>query len=184
MIRRAAACKHFGAAKILRWGGFTSPQHGFDWGPRATELGGAQGARAHQRTEGVSGGEAGVLRTEKETDADASVSFFCKECFALRRDPLLPPSAKVGKNAVQTCGLKIRSRPAQDDSLFCVPRAVDSMQTSLNVELLLRLSPLPLKVRNVGVRHSTALAIIKSRKSHRKAVAFVGAALRAANHQN
>ena len=33
--------------------------------------------------------------------------------FALRRDPLLPPSAKVGKNAVQTCGLKIRSRPAQ-----------------------------------------------------------------------
>ena len=37
----------------------------------------------------------------------------CEECFALRRDPLLPSAAKVGKNAVQTCGLKIRSRPVR-----------------------------------------------------------------------
>ena len=75
--------------------------------------------------------------------------------FALRRDPLLPPSAKVGKNAVQTCGLKIRSRPAHGILLFCIPRAVTLMQTSLNVELLLRLSPLPLKVQNVELRTPT-----------------------------
>ena len=30
--------------------------------------------------------------------------------FALRRDLLLPMAAKVGKNAIQTCGLKIRPR--------------------------------------------------------------------------
>ena len=48
-----------------------------------------------------------------------------RSCFALRRDPLLPPSAKVGKNAVQTCGLKIRSRPAHGILAFCIPRAVD-----------------------------------------------------------
>ena len=75
--------------------------------------------------------------------------------FALRRDPLLPPSAKVGKNAVQTCGLKIRSRPAHGILLFCISRAVTLMQTSLNVELLLRLSPLPLKVQNIELRTST-----------------------------
>ena len=33
-----------------------------------------------------------------------------RECFALRSDLLLPLAAKVGKNAIQTCGLKIRSR--------------------------------------------------------------------------
>ena len=75
--------------------------------------------------------------------------------FALRRDPLLPPSAKVGKNAVQTCGLKIRSRPAHGILLFCISRAVTLMQTSLNVELLLRLSPLPLRMQNVEVCSST-----------------------------
>ena len=74
-----------------------------------------------------------------------------RRCCALRRDPLLPSSAKVGKNAVQTCGLKIRSRPAHGILLFCIPRAVTLMQTSLNVELLLRLSPLPLRMQNVGV---------------------------------
>ena len=78
-----------------------------------------------------------------------------RSCFALRRDPLLPSSAKVGKNAVQTCGLKIRSRPAHGILLFCIPRAVTLMQTSLNVELLLRLSPLPLRMQNVGVCSST-----------------------------
>ena len=78
-----------------------------------------------------------------------------RSCFALRRDPLLPPSAKVGKNAVQTCGLKIRSRPAHGILLFCISRAVTLMQTSLNVELLLRLSPLPLKVQNIELRTST-----------------------------
>ena len=31
---------------------------------------------------------------------------------APRRDPLLPSAAKVGKSAVQTCGLKIRPRTA------------------------------------------------------------------------
>ena len=30
--------------------------------------------------------------------------------FSLRRDLLLPMAAKVGKNAIQTCGLKIRPR--------------------------------------------------------------------------
>ena len=35
-----------------------------------------------------------------------------QECFALRRDLLLPMAAKVGKSAIQTCGLKIRSRYA------------------------------------------------------------------------
>ena len=48
-----------------------------------------------------------------------------KRYFALRSDPLLPTAAKVGKNAVQTCGLKIRSRPAQRYARFCIPRAVD-----------------------------------------------------------
>ena len=33
-----------------------------------------------------------------------------RECFALRSDLLLPLAAKVGKNAIQTCGLKIRPR--------------------------------------------------------------------------
>ena len=33
--------------------------------------------------------------------------------FALRRDLLLPMAAKVGKNAIQTCGLKIRPRYAR-----------------------------------------------------------------------
>ena len=46
-----------------------------------------------------------------------------KGYFALQSDPLLPTAAKVGKNAVQTCGLKIRPRPAHCASLFCVPRA-------------------------------------------------------------
>ena len=32
------------------------------------------------------------------------------ECFALRREVLLPVAAKVPKNAIQTCGLKIRPR--------------------------------------------------------------------------
>ena len=33
-----------------------------------------------------------------------------QEYFALRREVLLPVAAKVPKNAIQTCGLKIRPR--------------------------------------------------------------------------
>ena len=58
-----------------------------------------------------------------------------KRYFALRSDPLLPTAAKVGKNAVQTCGLKIRSRPAHAALLFCVPRGRDKVKTTRNVEL-------------------------------------------------
>ena len=42
MIRRAAVCKHFGAAKILRWGGFIPHQQESDRGPRAAPLRGVQ----------------------------------------------------------------------------------------------------------------------------------------------
>ena len=59
-----------------------------------------------------------------------------KGCFAPRRDPLLPAAAKVGKNAVQTCGLKIRSRPAHCALLFCVPRGRGKVKTTRNVELI------------------------------------------------
>ena len=35
---------------------------------------------------------------------------------------LLLSAAKVTKNAVHTCGLKIRPRPAHGDLPFCIPR--------------------------------------------------------------
>jgi len=42
--------------------------------------------------------------------------------FRPRRGSLLLSAAKVTKNAVQTCGLKIRPRPAHGDLPFCIPR--------------------------------------------------------------
>ena len=58
-----------------------------------------------------------------------------KGYFALRRDPLLPTAAKVGKNAVQTCGLKIRPRPAHHAARRCVPHGRGRTKTTRNVEL-------------------------------------------------
>ena len=57
-----------------------------------------------------------------------------KECFALRSEAVLPAAAKVGKNAVQTCGLKIRPRPAHCTSLLCVPHGRGKAETTRNVE--------------------------------------------------
>ncbi len=51
------------------------------------------------------------------------------------RGSLLLSAAKVTKNAVQTCGLKIRSRPAHAALLFCVPRGRGRSKTTRNVEL-------------------------------------------------
>ena len=58
----------------------------------------------------------------------------CKGYFAPRRDPLLLPAAKVGKNAVQTCGLKIRPRPAHYPARWCIPHECKTSQTTRNVE--------------------------------------------------
>ena len=85
------------------------------------------------------------------------------------RAPARPTFAPVGKS-----GQKRRSNlrfenplaPRAKHSPSCVPRAVGSPQISLNVELLLLLSPLPLKVRNVGMCSSTFLS--KSGSAQRK----------------
>ena len=49
---------------------------------------------------------------------------------------LLPAAAKVTKNAVQTCGLKIRPRPAHAALPFCVPRGRGKVKTTRKVELI------------------------------------------------
>ena len=78
----------------------------------------------------------GVLpRPPRSHASGGPISFSSgKGCFAPRRDPLLPTAAKVGKNAVQTCGLKIRPRPAQYFSRLCVPHGRGKAETTRNVE--------------------------------------------------
>ena len=66
---------------------------------------------------------------------------------APRRGVLLPPAAKVPKNAVQTCGLKIPSAPSpaayhvKTNHANTVP-----CKFRLNVALSLLLFPLPLSL--------------------------------------
>ena len=75
-----------------------------------------------------------------------------KGYFALRRDPLLPTAAKVGKNAVQTCGLKICPRPVHCALLLLRPTRTRQGENHPKCGIDLRLSPLPLKMQNVELR--------------------------------
>ena len=72
-------------------------------------------------------------------------------CFAHRRDPLLPSAAKVGKNAVQTCGLKIRPR-----SMRCAVRGACARMGECGNRPKcgseVRRSPLLLAAQNIEVR--------------------------------
>ena len=64
---------------------------------------------------------------------------------APRRGVLLPPAAKVPKNAVQTCGLKIPYAPSHSTNFDNVYHANDMpRKLPLNVALSLRLFSLPL----------------------------------------
>ena len=76
---------------------------------------------------------------------------------APRRGVLLPPAAKVPKNAVQTCGLKIpcASSPATYLDRISYANAVPC-KFPLNVVSSLLLFPLPLLLRNAGLHNFTS----------------------------
>ena len=86
------------------------PNRKSDRGPRATPLGGAQGACAHQRAEGVSGGEAGVLsKCEKKRRTRQRPSLFC---YMPPAAPFLPTAEEMGERTPpKTHGLWNSFRP-------------------------------------------------------------------------
>ena len=72
-----------------------------------------------------------------------------------RRGSLLLSAAKVTKNAVQTCGLKIRPRPAHCALLLLRSARTQQSENHPKCGIDLRLSPLPLNVQNVEQYSST-----------------------------
>ena len=76
-------------------------------------------------------------------------------CFALRSDPLLPAAAKGTKNAVQTCGLKIRPRPTHCALLLLRSARTQQSENHPKCGIDLLLSPLPLNAQNIERYPST-----------------------------
>mgnify|MGYP007107636031 CR=1 FL=1 len=107
------------------------PNRKSDRGPRATVLGGAQGACAYQRAEGVSGGEAGVLsKCERKRRTRQRPSLFVT---CLRRPHFFQQRKKWGKER--------RQKPM----VFGFPLSdCDCGIKRFRIESLVRLSPLPL----------------------------------------
>ena len=91
----------------------------------------------------------------------------------------MPSAAKVPKNAVQTCGLKICPRPVHCALLLLRPTRTRQGENHPKCGIDLLLSPLPLKTQNAGVRGPTVLGDYQIAHLPPTA-ASVGAALRAA----